>query len=180
MSLGLFLKSREGGVAPMLALAALPLFASVGTSIDFGRAASAKAAMQAAVEAAALMIAKDAKVVDATQLAANATNYFNANFRNSEVGNLETTVSTSSTSSGYTANVTASGAVATRFMGVMGFSTLRISAHSGSLSNKDGLGCVLSRDPHAGSATSGQGSTTVVLNGCSLYDNSDNATALTV
>ena len=175
-----FLQNRDAGVAPMLALAALPLFASVGASIDFGRAASARAAMQAAVDAAALMMAKDAKVVDATQLAANATAYFNANFQNSEVGNLETTVSTSSASSGYSVNVTTSGVVPTRFMGMMGFSTLRISVHSSSLSNKDGLGCVLSLDPHASSATSGQGSTTVVLNGCSLYDNSDNATALTV
>jgi hypothetical protein len=175
-----FLQNRDASVAPMLALAALPLFASVGASIDFGRAASARGAMQAAVDAAALMIAKDARVVEAAQLAANATSYFNANFHNSEVGNLETTVSTSSMSSGYSVNMTASGAVPTRFMGVMGFSTLRISAHSNSLSNKDGLGCVLSLDPHAASATGGQGSTNVVLNGCSLYDNSDNATALTV
>ena len=36
-----FLRNREASVAPLLALAALPLFASVGASIDFGRAASA-------------------------------------------------------------------------------------------------------------------------------------------
>jgi hypothetical protein len=33
---------------------------------------------------------------------------------------------------------------------------------------------------HASGATAGQGSTSVVLNGCSLYDNSDSTTALTV
>jgi hypothetical protein len=175
-----FLQNRDASVAPMLALAALPLFASVGASIDFGRAASARAAMQAAVDATALMIAKDANVIDATQMAAKAAGYFSANFQNSEVGSLETTVSTASMSSGYSVNMTASGVVPTRFMGVMGFSSLRISAQSSSLSNKDGLGCVLSLDPHAASATGGQGSTNVVLNGCSLYDNSDNATALTV
>jgi len=67
----------------MLALAALPLFASVGASIDFGRAASARAAMQAAADATALLMAKDAKVVDDAQMATKATNYFNANFQNS-------------------------------------------------------------------------------------------------
>jgi Flp pilus assembly protein TadG len=142
-----FLQNRDAGVAPMLALAALPLFASVGASIDFGRAASARAAMQAAVDAAALLIAKDAKVVAATQMATNAADYFNANFHNSEVRNLATTVSTASLSSGYSVNMTASGAVSTRFMGLMGFSTLRISVQSNTLSNKDGLGCVLSLDP---------------------------------
>ncbi len=76
--------------------------------------------------------------------------------------------------------MTAMGLVATRFMGVMGYSKLHVAAHSAALSYRDGLGCVLSLDPHASGAATGQGSTNVVLNGCSLYDNSDNATALTV
>jgi len=175
-----FLQNREASVAPMLALAALPLFASVGASIDFGRAASARAAMQAAADATALLMAKDAKVVDDSQMATNATNYFNANFQNSEVGSLQTTVATSSASSGYSVNIGASGVVTTRFMGVMGFSTLHVSVHSNALSTMDGLGCILSLNPHASSAAAGQGSTNVVLSGCSLYDNSDNSTALTV
>jgi Flp pilus assembly protein TadG len=164
----------------MLALAALPLFASVGASIDFGRAASARAGMQAAVDAAALKVAKDAKVADATQLTTTARDYVNANFQNSEVGNLETTLTTSSTSGGYSASISATGVVPTRFLGVMGFQTIDVAVHSTAVSSMDGLGCVLSLDPHASGATTGQGSTTVGLNGCSLYDNSDNTTALTV
>jgi hypothetical protein len=163
----------------MLALAALPLFASVGASIDFGRASSARAGMQAALDASALMMAKDAKVADVTQLATNARNYFDANFQNTEVGNIETTITTSSTSSGYTVGMSATGVVATRFMGVMGFSSLSLAVHSNAISNMDGLGCVLSLNPHASGAITGQGTTNVVLNGCSLYDNSDSVTALT-
>ena len=136
--------------------------------------------MQAALDASALMMAKDAQVADATQLAANARNYFNANFQNSEVGNLETTVSTSSASSGYAVNMSATGVVATQFMGVMGFSSLNVAVHSNALSTADGLGCILSLDLHASGAATGQGSTSVVLSGCSLYDNSDSSTALTV
>ena len=175
-----FLVNREASVAPMLALAALPLFASVGASVDFGRAASARAGMQAALDATALLMAKDAKVADATQLTTNATNYFNANFQSSEVGNVQTTVSTASTSSGYSVSMAATGIVTTRFMGMMGFSTLSVSVHSNALSTMDGLGCVLSLNGHASGAATGQGSTNVVLNGCSLYDNSDSSTALTV
>src|SRR5690242_13437699 len=162
----------------MLALTALPLFAAVGASIDFGRAASARSSMQAGVDAAVLKLSKDAKVADPSVLSAAANDYFNASFQNSEVGNLETNVTTSSTSSGYSATMTAKGTVATRFLGVMGYSSLNIAVKSSANSSADGLGCVLSLDPHASGATTGQGSTNVTLSGCSLYDNSDNATAL--
>jgi hypothetical protein len=175
-----FLKNRDAGVAPMLALAALPLFASVGASIDFGRAASARAALQGAIDSTALKLAKDAKVADATQLTATASAFVNAAMQNSELTNLETAVTTSSTSGGYAVNMSGSGVVATRFLGVMGYSSLNVSVHSAASSSQDGLGCVLSLAPHASGATTGQGSTNVLLSGCSLYDNSDNATALTV
>jgi len=80
----------------MLALAALPLFASVGASIDFGRAASARASLQGAVDAAALKLAKDAKNADVTQLNAAASDYVNANIQNLELTNIQTAVTTSS------------------------------------------------------------------------------------
>lgn len=177
MKLARFLRDPEGSVAPMLALAALPLFASVGAAIDFGRASSARIAMQAALDASAILMVKDAKNVEAKQLNENASNYFNANFQNPDVNNLATQASASSTSSGYSVNLSATGSVKTRFMGLIGFSALNVSVHSAALSSEDGLGCVLSLDPHASGATTGQGTTSVVLNGCSLYDNSDHATA---
>jgi hypothetical protein len=45
-----FLGNRDAGVAPMMALAALPLFGAVGAAVDYSRAASARTAMQAALE----------------------------------------------------------------------------------------------------------------------------------
>jgi hypothetical protein len=136
--------------------------------------------MQAALDATALLMAKDAKVADVVQLTANAGNYFAANFQNSEVGNIETTVATSSTSGGYSVQMTATGVVATRFMGMMGFSKVNVTVRTSAVSKSDGLGCVLALDEHASGAVTGQGSTNVVLNGCSLYDNSDDVAALTV
>jgi putative Flp pilus-assembly TadE/G-like protein len=180
MSIGRFIKDNNAGVAPMLALAALPLFASVGAAIDYSRAASARTAMQSALDASVLLIVKDAKNADVTVLTANADNYFKANFQNAEVGELKTSVTTSSTSQGYSAKVSASGAVKTMFMGIMGFATIPIKAQSEAISDSDGLGCVLALNRHDDSAVGGQGSTSVALNGCSLYDNSDHSTALTV
>ena len=164
----------------MLALAALPLFGFVGASIDFSRASAARTSMQAALDAAALMMAKDAKNVDTAQLTANATTYFNANFQNSEVQNLQPTVSSSSTSGGYAVDMTVTGQIPTRFMGIIGYSVLNLRVHSTAKSNADGLGCVLALDGHMSGSATAQGSNTTVLNGCSLYDNSDNATAVTV
>ena len=45
-----FLGNRDASVAPMLALAALPLLSFVGAAIDFSRAASARTAMQPALD----------------------------------------------------------------------------------------------------------------------------------
>jgi hypothetical protein len=68
--------------------------------------------------------------------------------------------------------------VQTRFMRMIGFSALNVAVHTSAMSSADGLGCVLSLNPNASGAITAQGSTTVSLNGCSLYDNSDHATAL--
>ncbi|AMN42475.1 pilus assembly protein TadG-related protein [Rhodoplanes sp. Z2-YC6860] len=175
-----FVRNRDGSAAPLLAIAALPLFGFVGAGVDFGRAAAARTSMQAALDAAALLMAKDAQNADAGQLATTAGTYFNANFRNTEVGSLQPTVSTSSTSGGYTVDMSVNGSIQTRFMRLIGFSVMKIAAHTKAMSNADGLGCVLALDPHVSGSVTVQGNNSTVLNGCSLYDNSDNSTAMTV
>jgi hypothetical protein len=178
MSFRCLVNDRQASVAPLLALAALPLFGAVGAAVDYSRAASARTEMQAALDASALLMAKDAKNADDAQLTANAGNYFNASFQNAEVQNILTTVAISSTSGGYLVSMSATGSVPTKFMGIMGYSTLNVAVYSKAISYMDGLGCVLSLNKHASGAATGQGSTSVTLSGCSLYDNSDHATAL--
>jgi len=180
MLLSRFLRNRDAGVAPMLALLALPLFGFAGAAVDFSRASSMRSSMQAALDASALIMAKSAKNADANQLNADASQYFSANFKKSELQNLNTTATSSSTSSGYSATLTASGSIPARFMGLFGFANLNISVHSTALSYADGLGCVLSLNAPASGAVTGQGSTGVVLNGCSMYDNSDHPTSALV
>jgi hypothetical protein len=175
-----FARNRDGSLAPMLALSALPLFGFVGAGIDFSRAAAAKTSMQAALDAAALLMAKNAQNVDAGQLATTAGTYFNANFQNTETGSLQPTVSTTSSSGGYTVDMSVTGSIPTRFVGLIGFSVLNIAVHTKAMSNSDGLGCVLALDPSLSGSVTVQGSNTTVLNGCSLYDNSNNATAMSV
>src|SRR5207245_2408554 len=124
-----------------------------------------------------IMLAKQQN--STSQLGTNATAYFNANFSRSDVQNVQVTAAPSSTG-GSTLNLSATASIRTTFLAVMRYSTLNISVNSAVFSNADGLGCVLSLDANAAGATTGQGSTTVNLNGCSLYDNSSSTTALTV
>lgn len=164
----------------MLALAALPLFAFVGAAIDFSRASAAKVSMQGALDAAAVAMAKGASNADQALLNAKLSAYFDANFQNADVGNVQTSMTTSSTSAGYGVNLVGTGAIKTKFAGALGLSSLNVTVRSSAVLTSDGLGCVLSLNPHASETTTGQGSTSVVLNGCSLYDNSDSQTALAV
>ena len=64
----------------MMALAALPLFGFVGAAIDYSRAASARTAMQAALDASALMLSKDAQTMSAATLAQKTSDDFKAVF----------------------------------------------------------------------------------------------------
>jgi hypothetical protein len=70
-----FLRNRNAGVAPMMALAALPLFGFVG---------AARTAMQAALDASALMLSKDAQTITSANLAQKATDDFKAMFTRPE------------------------------------------------------------------------------------------------
>lgn len=172
-----FLQDRKAGVAPLLALAIIPLFGAVGAAVDYSRASSARASMQAALDATALMLAKDGEAAQSTLLQ-SAGNQFKANLNRPEVQNIEVTAQMSAVSGGTALTMSAAAAIKTEFMGLMGHSTLALSVKSAVATVSDGLGCVLSLSPTASGALKAQGTTSVDLNNCSLYDNSNNATAL--
>src|SRR5690242_16542316 len=80
-----FLADVRGGVAPLLALAALPLLVGVGAAVDFSRAEQTKSAMQAAVDATALAIMR----AHAESLTApDASSFFKAAFNLTGVQNV--------------------------------------------------------------------------------------------
>src|SRR5206468_9185576 len=68
------LSDRNASVAPLLAFLAIPLLGSVGAAVDFSRAGSTRAAMQAALDSTALMLAKDSVSPDPQK----GTSYFEA------------------------------------------------------------------------------------------------------
>jgi Flp pilus assembly protein TadG len=172
-----FFRDRKGSVTPLLALSIIPLVGSVGAAVDYSRANSARTAMQGALDATALILARQGSSAPSSQ---NAGSYFSANFARPEVQNVQVEGAASPVAGGTSVNLTATGSLATSFLTLLGIPTLNLSVNSAASAISDGLGCVLSLDRTAGGAIAAQGSTSVNLNGCSLYDNSDSATALTV
>jgi Flp pilus assembly protein TadG len=174
-----FFEDRKGGVAPILALGLVPLIGAVGTSVDYSRANSVRAAMQAAVDATAVILLKETGSLSSDQLNVKGKNYFNANFGHAELQNVAVTAAISTASGTSTLTLSAAGSLGTTFARVLGFSTVSVSAGTAVTLVQDGLGCVLSLSPTASGALSAAGSTSVSLTNCSLYDNSNSSTALT-
>jgi Flp pilus assembly protein TadG len=121
--------ARDGNVAITFALAALPIVGSVGFAVDYSHANSVKAAMQAALDSTALMLAKDAATVTSAQLQANATSYFNALFTRPEATNVTITATYTATD-GSKVLVNGSANVPTAFLGIIGYNTIAVNGSS--------------------------------------------------
>jgi len=129
MSLLRFLKDRRGGVAPMFAIAVIPVFGLVGAAVDYTRASSLRAGMQSAIDATALAMAKLAPTLTAAQLQQQTTAYFNAMFNHPEAKNLVITP-TYTTAGGSQLVVSVSSSMDTSFMRIMGFSSINVGSSS--------------------------------------------------
>ena len=122
MLLARFWKNAHGGVAPMLALAIIPLLTAVGSAIDYGRASSARTAFQTALDSTALMMSKVAATSTSQQLTANATDTMNALFTRPDASGITVTASYVK-SGGSKVILTANAAIATEFLTFLGYST---------------------------------------------------------
>ena len=175
-----FLKDRSGGVAPLLALAAIPIMGSVGAAVDYSRANSARTAMQAAADSAALFIARNMTTQSPDEAATKVTALFATSFNRSDVQISSVTATPASGADQKTLTVAAAGSIETTVLRVMGVNTIALAVTSATASDFDGKGCVLALDTEVSDAFTGTGGTNINLKGCSLYDNSKHSQALTV
>jgi Flp pilus assembly protein TadG len=83
-----FLKDRGGNVAPIFGLAIVPIVALAGLAVDYSRGSSAKADIQAALDATALALSKEAVGLSERDLKTRATNYFRAVLNRPEIVNI--------------------------------------------------------------------------------------------
>jgi Flp pilus assembly protein TadG len=112
---------ERGSVVPVFALCIGVIFAAVGAAVDYSRAAAVRSQMQAAIDAAAIMLAKEAAGLTAAQLNDKAQIYFQANFKDPQ-GKTMTAVTSYSNEAGGTNKIklVATGAIDTTIFRIFG------------------------------------------------------------
>ena len=129
MFMNRFVRDRRGNVAPIFAIAIIPVIGLTGAAVDYSRAATARTHLQSAADSTALMLAKEASTLTADQLSAKGQQYFNAIFKSNEVmapPAVTTTVTLDAAKGLYTVTVTANAAVETTFTRVLGVNQMDI------------------------------------------------------
>ncbi len=124
-----FAHAREGNVALMFAILLLPIIAATGAAIDYSRANSVKADLQAALDSTALMLAKEASTDTYSQLQTNALAYVKASFNRPGTKNI-TVSAVYSNGAGSSVVVNGSVTVPTDFMDIFGYNSVTVSSSS--------------------------------------------------
>jgi Flp pilus assembly protein TadG len=119
--------ANAANVTVTFALATIPMVGFVGAAVDYSHANAVKAAMQMAADSTALMLSKVATSLNSSDLQTKANAYFNALFTRTDAQGL---VVTAVYNTGNQVIVNASSNVKTNFMGLMGFSSLKVAVDS--------------------------------------------------
>lgn len=128
-SISRFARERSGNVAITFAFATLPIIGAAGAAVDYSHANNVKAALQAALDSTALMLARDASDLSSSDLNTRALNYFKAMFDRPEAKNI-TVSATYTTSGGSKVVVNGSAAVPTTFVSIMGYDNITVGGSS--------------------------------------------------
>ncbi|MEA2873362.1 MAG: hypothetical protein QOH67_3338, partial [Hyphomicrobiales bacterium] len=124
-----FFNDRRANVAPIFALAIIPVVGLTGMAVDYTRGNSMRAAVQAALDATALAMARTAPNLTAAQLQQQSSDMFFAQFNRPDAKNVVVTA-TYSTTNGSALTLAASGTIDTTFSRVMGMSELSVGSSS--------------------------------------------------
>jgi Flp pilus assembly protein TadG len=128
---GGFRKDRRAGVAPMLAIAALPIMGAVGAAVDFSRINAARTSFHAAIDSTALMLAKEARDLSGAELAQKTDAYFNALFVQPQAYNVQLTPQLTSPEQGtFLLHIAGNATMDTTFARMLGYSQVTFSASS--------------------------------------------------
>src|ERR1041385_8940654 len=128
-SLSRFRRDRNANVATIFALVIIPVVGLVGMAVDYSRGNAMKAAVQAALDATALAMARSAPNLTPDQLQQQSSDMFFAQFNRPDARNVVVTATYSNTN-GSTLTLSANGAIDTTFSRVMGVSHLNVGSSS--------------------------------------------------
>ena len=147
----------QGNVAPLLALAMIPIIGAISAAVDYSRANLARSAMQSALDSTALMLAKEAQNLSTAEISAKATGYFNAIFTGSEATNVAVSSTLQNPLPGsYVLNITGSANVPTSFTKALGQTEIGISAKAEAVWGIKKLNLALALDNTGSMSSSGK------------------------
>ena len=91
--LGRFGRSEQGNIAMLFGIAVVPIITFVGAAVDYTRANTARSSMQAAMDSASLMLAKDLQdgTITTAQIEQKAQDYFKALYHNPDAKSVGVT-----------------------------------------------------------------------------------------
>jgi len=142
MPLQRLLNDRRGGVAPMFALALIPLVGTVGAAIDYSMASKVRSQLLAAADSASVgSVSKSSAALAAAATmtadgpiaagATDATNIFNAQISTQSGFTLKTlTATVTKSGSTVTSSIDFTAEVPTHIMGLFGFKNLTVKGNS--------------------------------------------------
>src|ERR1700761_6615918 len=100
-----FAGAKDGNIAVIFTIAAIPIISFVGAAIDYSRLNNARSSMQAALDSTALMLSKDLSsgTITASQINTKAQSYFTGLYVNPDAKSVSVSATyTSNTSIGST------------------------------------------------------------------------------
>ena len=111
-----FRSDQSGNVVITFTLAMIPIIGFTGAAVDYSRGSSAKTAMQAATDAAALILSKEAQTLSPADLNTKAKAFFLANLNRSDITNIVVTPTFTQPATGnFTLNLVSTGNIKTTF-----------------------------------------------------------------
>jgi Flp pilus assembly protein TadG len=152
-----FFQNCRGGVAPMLALAIIPVVGLMGAAVDYSRANDMRTAMQAATDATALMLSQEASTLTGEALGQKANEYFHAVFNRPDAQNIQLTPTLTEPQPGnYSLRLAGSMTINTVFVGLLGRSQINVFTSSEVLWGIKKLNLALALDNTGSMASSGK------------------------
>jgi hypothetical protein len=157
MVLRRFLKNKDGGAAPFLALSLIPVMGLTGAAIDYSRAGATRVSLQAAVDATGLILSKEAATLSHEHLGSRAQSIFAAQFNRPDAYGVSISHSFEAPQQGsFSLKLNAQAIVPARFASLIGTSELPVSATAEILWGIKRLNLALALDNTGSMSSSGK------------------------
>jgi len=123
-----FIRDDRGSVVPLFGVCMFGLFAAAGAAVDYSRAATVRTGMQAALDACAITLSKEADKLDPALLEQRAQAIFEASFKHPEAKQIKVKPTYTNDNGTYKLSMQATGSVDTTVFRIFGQNTMNLKA----------------------------------------------------